>query len=210
MRKGPVPRIQKINGRILVQNRSVAAVRRKDLQKHSIRDGSGPHQNSQGSPIGRPCCITVAFTLRGTWFQPNNKFGIKIKPATKDDLSAEVRTMADWLKIHEDGGIKHAASGRLAVPTDNVRRNKRFIIPRNQRPKGLAGKAFVLMTKKGPVLAQRISRGKRKGLIVLYGLESSARIKKQPTFHDPIQKVVDHSLTKNIEAGIQNALDTMR
>jgi hypothetical protein len=154
--------------------------------------------------------LQSTFTLRGTWFQANNRFGIKIKPATKDDLSAEVRTMADWLKIHEDGGIKHAQSGRLAVPTENVRRNKRYIIPRNQRPKGLAGKAFVLMTKKGPVLAQRISRGKRKGMIVLYGLEGSARIKKQPTFHDPIQKVVDHRLTKNIEAGIQNALDTMR
>jgi hypothetical protein len=150
------------------------------------------------------------FTLRNSWSEPSNKFGIKIKPATKDDLSAEVRTMADWLNIHEEGGIKHAQSGRLAIPTDNVRRNKRLIIPRNQRPKGLARKAFVLMTKKGPVLAQRISRGKRKGLIVLYGLETSARIKKQSTFYDPIKKVVAARLNINIEAGIQKALDTMR
>jgi hypothetical protein len=154
--------------------------------------------------------LKSTFTLRNDWAQPSNKFGIKIKPATKDDLSAEVRTNADWLKIHEEGGIKHAQSGRLAIPTDNVRRNKRLIIPRNQRPKGLAGKAFVLMTKKGPVLAQRISRGKRKGLIVLYGLETSARIKKQSTFYEPIRKVVAARLNINIEAGIQKALDTMR
>jgi hypothetical protein len=154
--------------------------------------------------------LKSTFTLRNDWAQPSNKFGIKIKAATKDNLSAEVRTMADWLKPHEEGGIKHAQSGRLAIPTDNVRRNKRLIIPRNQRPKGLAGKAFVLMTKKGPVLAQRISRGKRKGLIVLYGLETSARIKKQSTFYDPLKKVVAARLNINIEAGIQKALDTMR
>jgi hypothetical protein len=85
-----------------------------------------------------------------------------------------------------------------------------LIIPRNQRPKGLAGKAFVLMTKKGPVLAQRISRGKRKGLIVLYGLEQTARIKKQSTFYDPIRKVVDRRLNQHIEREIQNALNSMR
>jgi hypothetical protein len=101
-------------------------------------------------------------------------------------------------------------SGRLAVPTDNVRRNKRYIIPRNLRPKGLGSKAFILQTKKGPVLAQRITRGKRKGVVILYGLEGSAKIKKQSTFYKPIQTVVDRRLNKNIEAGIQKALDTMK
>jgi hypothetical protein len=154
--------------------------------------------------------LKATFTLRGTWFEKNNRFGIKIKPATKDDLSSEVRTLADWLQIHEEGGIKKARDGRLAIPTDDVRRNKRLIIPRNMRPKGLAGKVFVLQTKKGPVLAQRITRGKRKGVVILYGLEGSARIRKQSTFYGPIKKVVERQLNKNIEAGIQKALDTMK
>jgi hypothetical protein len=154
--------------------------------------------------------LKATFTLRTTWFEKNNKFGIKTKPATKDDLSSQVRTMADWLQIHEDGGLKKARDGRLAIPTDEVRRNKRLIIPRNLRPKGLAGKVFILQTKKGPVLAQRISRGKRKGVVILYGLEGSARIRKQSTFYEPLKKVVERQLNKNIEAGIQKALDTMR
>jgi hypothetical protein len=62
-------------------------------------------KDGQSAVLG---ALKGTFTLRGSWFQPGNKFGIKIKAATKDDLSAEVRTMADWLKIHEDGGIKHA------------------------------------------------------------------------------------------------------
>jgi hypothetical protein len=116
-------------------------------------------KDGQAAALG---ALKGTFTLRNRWAEIG-PYAIKIKAATRDDLQAVVGTAADWLQIHEDGGIKHAKGGRLAIPTENVRRNKRLIIPRNQRPKGLAGKAFVLMTKKGPVLAQRISRGKRKG-----------------------------------------------
>lgn len=150
------------------------------------------------------------FTLRGRWFEPGNKFGIKIKPARPTDLSAEVRTMADWLLPHEEGKDRLPQGSSLAVPTDQVRRNKRLIISRGQRPKGLGSKAFVLQTKRGPVLAQRISRGKRKGLIVLYGLEKRVRIKKQETFYPPIRKVVERRLGLNIQREVAKALATMR
>jgi hypothetical protein len=164
-------------------------------------------QQGQQAVLG---ALRGTFTLRGSWFNPSNKFGIRVKPATKSDLSAEVRTNADWLIVHEEGTDKKARSGNVAVPTEQVRRNKRFIIPRGQRPKGLGSKAFVLQTKHGPVLAQRITRGKRKGLIVLYGLEKSVHIKKQSTFHEPIQKVVDRRLGTNIAEGIQKALATAK
>jgi hypothetical protein len=149
------------------------------------------------------------FTIRNKWPEIG-PYAIKIKPATKNDLSSEVRTAADWLAVHETGGDKTAKSGDVAVPTDQVRRNKRLIIPRGQRPKGLGAKVFVLQTKHGPVLAQRISRGKRKGLIILYGLEKSVRIKKQSTFFSPIEAIVKRNLDKNIKAGIQKALATAR
>lgn len=150
------------------------------------------------------------FTLRGRWFEQNNRFGIKISPATKVNLSAAVMTRADWLEAHETGKDKTARGGQVAVPTENIRRNKRLIIPRGQRPKGLGSKAFVLQTKHGPVLAQRFQRGPRKGLVVLYGLERSVKIKRQSTFRDPIEKVVRRNLNKNVEAGIRFALATAR
>ena len=153
--------------------------------------------------------LRSTFTLRGNWFEQRNKFGIKITPARKDKLQAEVKTAADWLEAHEEGTDK-TGQGRLAIPTDQVRRNKRMIIPRGQRPKGLASKAFILETKKGPVLAQRLMKGKRKGLIILYGLEKTVKIKKRSTFHEPIKKVVKSNLKDNIRTGIAMAFATAR
>lgn len=164
-------------------------------------------KEGQAAVVG---ALKGTFTLRGNWFQQSNKYGIKITPARKDKLQSEVKTAADWLEPHEEGRDKHAQGGRVAVPTDQVRRNKRMIIPRGQRPKGLAAKAFILQTKRGPVLAQRLVKGKRKGLIVLYGLENTVRIKKRSTFHDPIQKVVDRRLAANIKEGIMRAFATAR
>lgn len=150
------------------------------------------------------------FTLRGTWFNQNMRHGIKITPARKDKLQSSVHTLADWLEPHETGKDKTPRGGNLAVPTDQVRRNKRSIIPKGQRPRGLAGKAFVLQTKKGPVLAQRLIKGKRKGLIILYGLEPQVKIKRRPTFRVPIEKVVKSNLKQNIAEGINDAIRTMR
>lgn len=152
-----------------------------------------------------------AFTLRGTWFEQQNRFGVKIKPAKPNDLESAVQTRADWIERHETGQDKASIEGHnIVVPTDQVRRNKRFIIPRGQRPKGLGTKAFVLQTKHGPVLAQRITRGKRKGLIVLYGLERKVRIKKVDVFEKPIEKVVGRRGARIIEQSIVDALATMR
>lgn len=154
--------------------------------------------------------IKSTFVTRGTWYEQSNRFGIKVKPATKTNLQAEVGTAADWLIPHETGQDKKPRGQNIAVPTDQVRRNKRLIIPRAQRPKGLAGKAFVLQTKHGPVLAQRLMKGKRKGLVVLYGLESRVKIRKQSTFYVPIEQVVKRSLHRNIGEGITRAFATMK
>ena len=156
--------------------------------------------------------IRGTFTVRGTWWREENKFGIKIKAAKRDDLSAEVRTMADWLVPHEKGGTKTATrGGRLAVPTDNVRRNKRDIITRANRPSALRGKrTFVIKTSKGDVLFQRKYKGKRSFITPLYNLEPRVQIRRQSTFFQPIQTTVNRRLTRNIFAGMNKAMATMR
>lgn len=179
-----------------------------NIQFGTARGLTQTAKEGQAASVG---AIKGTFTTRGTWFNQNMRHGIKIKPATKANLSAEVRTMADWLEPHERGGDKRARGGRLAVPTDAVRRNKRLIIPKAQRPAALRGKnTFVLHTAKGPVLFQRITRGSRRGLVALYGLEPKVTLKKQSTFYEPVQKVVDRRLTRNVRDGIDNALRTMR
>lgn len=150
------------------------------------------------------------FQIRNRWPEVG-PLSIQVKPATPQDLSSEIRTRADFLLPHEEGKDKKPRAGsHVVVPTDQVRRNKRSIIPRGQRPHGLGGKAFVLQTKKGPVLAQRITRGKRKGLIVLYGMETNVRIKKVSTFYEPIEKVVSRRGRMHIDKSIADALNTMR
>jgi hypothetical protein len=151
------------------------------------------------------------FTLRGSWFNQSNKFGIKIKAAKREDLSAEVRTRADWLLPHETGKDKTGRGGRVAVPTDNVRRNKRQIITKAQRPTALRNKrTFVIKTKRGDVLYQRKYRGKRSFIVPLYGLERRVRIRKQSTFFEPIEKVVKRRINANIGAGLRRAFATMK
>jgi hypothetical protein len=151
------------------------------------------------------------FTLRGPWWQQGNKYGIKTKPAKRDDLSAEIRTNADWLEPHETGTDKKARGGRVAVPTENVRRNKRQIIAKAQRPSALRNKrTFVMQTKRGAVLFQRKFKGKRSHIVALYGLEQSVRIRRQSTFHDPIDKVVKRRLNLNVNRGLARAFATMK
>lgn len=154
--------------------------------------------------------LKSTFTLRGGWFEQSNKFGIKITPARKDKLVAEVKTAADWLEPHEEGRDKTGRGGDLAIPTQEVRRNKRDIISRANRPKGLGPKAFKLMTRRGPVLAQRMKRGSRKGLIILFGLEKTVKIKQRSTFYKPIKHIVDKNLKENIRSGVMKAFATMK
>jgi hypothetical protein len=154
--------------------------------------------------------LPKTFTIRGGWSQPSNKFGIKVKTAKKSDLTAVVGTMADWLELHESGGTKTPRGANIAIPTTNVRRNKKEIIVRSNRPRNLP-KAFILTTKAGnKVIFTRKGRGKKKTLVALYNLEPRANIRKQSTFYEPIQKAVDKNLHKNFEQALIKALKTAK
>lgn len=152
------------------------------------------------------------FTLRGQWFNQSQKYGIKIRPATKTNVEAVIGTAADWLAIHETGGIKTGRGGhRLAIPTENVRRRKSTgIIPTAMKPKALKlkGRTFIIQTKNGAVLFERKYKGKRSKIVALYNLEPRARIRKQSTFYEPIDMVVKKYLNENVIAGIVKAFAT--
>jgi hypothetical protein len=150
--------------------------------------------------------IQQTFTTRGKWYLPSNKFGIKIKAAKKNDLTAEVKTAADWLSLHETGGTKTPDGRHLAVPTENVRRTKRQIITRSQRPKNLK-RSFVIQTASGPVLFQR--RGKKK-IVALYDLEPKVKIKKESTVIEPTRRTVQQRFDRIFEKNLANAVKTAK
>lgn len=154
--------------------------------------------------------IKEKFTTRGNWFNQNMRHGIRIKSAKPADLKADVHTDADWLEPHERGGTKTGRGNRLGVPTFAMRpRGSKKILSARLRPKALlaAGKAFIMQTPRGEVIAR--VKGKDR-VEVLYGLEPSVKIKRTSTFYDPIRKVVDKNLKPNIDAGISHAFRTAR
>lgn len=156
--------------------------------------------------------LPATFTLRTNWAQPSGKFGIRVRSATKADLVAEIGTNADFLEKFETGADKTPRGKLLAVPTANVRRNKKMLIPRNQRPNALRDKRTVILTTKNgnKVLFQRKYKGKRSRLVALYNLEERARIRKKSPVIVPALRIVRKNLTKNIGREFVNALKTAK
>jgi hypothetical protein len=152
------------------------------------------------------------FTLRGRWFEQNNKFGIKVKPAKPNALVAKVTTEAGWLAKQEAGGTHLPFRNFLAIPTENVRpKGSTKIIRGPLRPANLKN-SFVIKSKKAGVslLIQRYGRGKKKQNRVMYILVSRVNIKAAHVFYDPIKKVVERRLATNIQKYVQEALNTIR
>lgn len=94
--------------------------------------------------------LPTQFALRTPWYKPGGKYGFRIKSATKSMLRAEIYTDAMWMQRQEEGGIKTPHGKMLAIPTMNVRRTKRDLIPVSQRPRALiGGQTVVINTKSG-------------------------------------------------------------
>lgn len=151
------------------------------------------------------------FTIRTGWAKPSNKFGIKIKAAKKTNLVAEAGTDADWLEKFETGKDKLPRGNNLAIPTANVRRTKKDLIRRAQRPNALRSKrTFVLKTKSGNVLFQRKFKGKRSQIVALYNLEKRARIRRNSPVYQPVKNIVARNLGRNFTRAFADALRTAK
>lgn len=169
--------------------------------------------------------LKSSFTLRGGWTDQSNKFGIKIKPAKRDDLTAEVRTNADWIEKQKKGGsvsgtkpgrtFKYRYGGEtyIARPTRELRpKGSTKVLKREVWPSTLRKKkgTFVIKAKSGSLLLMNRFADGPGGLTSLYILDPVITIKPVDTFEEPITKVVNRRLTANIEAGLKRAFATMR
>lgn len=101
---------------------------------------------------------------------------IRIKPATKTKLTAEVYTMAAFAALQQTGGVKQAKDGRLAIPSYQAINQVKKRTDSNSPSSYLAGDAFKMKTKSGQeVIAQR----KGKEFKILFFLRKSAKIDKK-------------------------------
>ena len=101
---------------------------------------------------------------------------IRIKPATKTNLTAEVYTMAAFAALQQTGGIKKAKDGRLAIPSYQSINQVKKRSDSNSPSAYLAGDSFKIKTKSG---AEAIAQRKGKEFKILYFLRKSAQVNKK-------------------------------
>lgn len=99
---------------------------------------------------------------------------VRIKPATKQNLQAEVYTMAAFAALQQTGGSNKAKSGRLAVPIYNDLREVKPKTKANS-PQNLKNSFLIKLKSGGYALA--IKKGKT--MKVIYALKQLAYVPKR-------------------------------
>lgn len=126
---------------------------------------------------------------------------IRIKPATKKNLVAQVYTMASFASLQQTGGKKKARDGRLAIPIyQNVRDVKRRTT-KNTPSAYLAGDAFKIKIPSGQ---EAIAQRKRGSLKILYFLRKEADIEKRFDMIEVTTKTVNDSFGMIFKKNLQN------
>jgi hypothetical protein len=154
--------------------------------------------------------IRTAFTVRGSWLREGGRFGVGVTPASKENLVAVIESRAPWLEAHEEGTTRTPEGAHFAIPQKDIRRTKTQVIARSQRPKALK-RAFKVETKKGvPLLVQRIGRGKRSIVRVMYQLTGRARIAPRLRFVETGRVVVERVWQRIFSDALDRAIRTAR
>lgn len=129
---------------------------------------------------------------------------IRIKPATKTKLTAEVYTMAAFAALQQIGGVKKAKDGRLAIPSYQSINQVKKRSDSNSPSSYLAGDAFKMKTKSGQeVIAQR----KGKELKILYFLHKSAQVDKKLDMIEITQQTVKNRFNAQLKGNINEVLN---
>ena len=128
---------------------------------------------------------------------------IRIKPATKTNLTAEVYTMAAFASLQQTGGIKKAKDGRLAIPSYQSIGQVKKRSDSNSPSTYLAGDAFKMKTKTGQEVIARGSGGELK---ILYFLNKSAKIDKKLNMIEITTKTVKTRFDAQLKANMSDVL----
>lgn len=148
------------------------------------------------------------FTLRTKWYMPQTPFGFKIKPATKRNFTSEIYSKAPWIVDFEEGAIRTPQGTAFAVPQPDVRRTKRGLITKGQKPKMILRRPIRPAIIMGAAIFWRAT--KRGPLKFLYALGHKATIKPRLKFQATIEKVVTDKFPDNFKKSFEDALKNAR
>lgn len=151
------------------------------------------------------------FSLRTAWWKPRTRYGFNVDKATKQNMQATIFTRAGWMEMQEEGGTKLPHKKHIAIPTNEVRRTKKELIRKGEKPRSLGNKAFKITTRQGDVLlANRTGKGKRSVLRILYNLVKRAKVEPRLHLFDTVREYVNTKGIRHILSGIEYALRTSK
>lgn len=154
--------------------------------------------------------IRRTFTTRNSWYEPSSRFGVRVQTATPSSLVSAVETAADWLALHETGGEKRPRTGvHLAVPTSKVRRSKKAIITRADRPSNIR-QGFIVTRKDGEVWLYRRAGRSRYPIVPMYRLVKRARIERNSVVIEPTTRAFDERMVPHFFRALDDALRTAK
>lgn len=153
------------------------------------------------------------FELRNNWTEK----GIRIKPAKKNLMEASVFTKDDWMFLQEEGGIKVPSGKRLAIPSDEWRREggQRGVIKGKNRPKALINamkksnsgtRAFIATMPDGTEGIFKRRSGQRLPLDMLYVLIPDAHVGERFAFEETVVTTARERLSRNFSISLADAL----
>jgi hypothetical protein len=140
------------------------------------------------------------FTIRNRFVQG----GIRITPANKQDLTAEVGSITDFMGKHQEGGDKTPRRRHLAIPVD-VKRTKRNIVNKANRPRAVMQKPNVFQAK--GAIYERMGKGAYP-LKRLYTLTTQARIAPQLKLDETVSKAVGQRFPELFNRSLKAALES--
>ncbi len=184
---------------------SIKGVAKDQLPFATARALTKTAQDTRARALGE---IATRFTLRNTF----TASGIRVVPATKDNLMSALGLtdrVASYLDKFELGGVKLPKGKMLAIPMSNVRRTKRDLIMKSQRPRNLQN-TFVLQTASGPILFQRFGQGKKQSIKAMYDLEPKVTIKPRLGVHQWGPDEVGKRWPGNFLASLVDAMKTRK
>lgn len=155
--------------------------------------------------------IQKVFHVRGTWYQPSNRFGIHVRfNRNRDDLSASLETPADWLEEHETGEDKtpDKHDGHLTIPQVGAARpTVQSVVPAKFKARRILPNASLISNR---ALVRASGKGKRfttttfflnragtaiferlpdRRLKLFYTLTTRSHIKRQSTVIQPTEQL---------------------
>jgi hypothetical protein len=166
------------------------------------------------------------FHVRRAWWKHTNRFGIKIKKATRADLESAVYTAADWLLEAEGhaAGVKvpdkHA--GHLAVPDVNETRHGIMkVVSKREKARYLLAnpqqtRAFKVTTKSGYtlILQRKGGKGGRGGkkskIVTKYIFRDRVKVPHHSVIVEPTIRTVNTQLGPVWDRELQHAWNTAK